>query len=133
MPEVSVDIGGRAYVVACDPGQEDALRTAAALLGREAHTVNASAGMVPESRMLLMAGLMLADRMREQDIAMAELKDRIRAVEMRAERAEADAARTSDTTAQSGLFEAEDTQARALLERIALELETLADDLEGSD
>lgn len=62
MAELDLSIGGKTYRVACADGEELHLRTAAAALNDEAQTVIASAGQVPETRMLLMAGLMLADK-----------------------------------------------------------------------
>lgn len=63
MPELVLDIGGRQFTVACQPGEELHLQTAASVLDAEAQVVNESVGRVPESRLLLMAGLMLADKM----------------------------------------------------------------------
>ncbi|MGI3164510.1 cell division protein ZapA [Pseudooceanicola sp. 200-1SW] len=62
MPEVEISIGGRRFDVACQEGEEHFLETAAGLLDREAVTLVQQTGRIPESRMLLMAGLMLADR-----------------------------------------------------------------------
>ena len=62
MPQVEVTIGGRSFEVACQDGEEQYLITAAALLDAEAAHLSAQIGRMPESRMLLMAGLMLADR-----------------------------------------------------------------------
>lgn len=62
MPEVKVTIGGRDYEVACQPGEEQFLISAAETLDNEARTLAEMAGRLPESRMLLMAGLMLADK-----------------------------------------------------------------------
>lgn len=62
MPEVSVTIGGKAFAVACQPGEEHFLRAAAAMLDAEAQPLMAQLGRLPEARMLLMAGLMLADK-----------------------------------------------------------------------
>ncbi|SHI33193.1 cell division protein ZapA [Palleronia salina] len=62
MPEEKVTIGGRDYEVACQPGEEGFLHAAAEMLDTEARTLSAQAGRLPESRMLLMAGLMLADK-----------------------------------------------------------------------
>ncbi len=62
MPELTLSIGGRNFVVACEPGEEPQLEQAAALLNAEAATLVNELGHIPESRMLLMAGLMLADR-----------------------------------------------------------------------
>jgi cell division protein ZapA len=62
MPEVSITVGGKDFVVACQDGEEAYLRTAAQMLDREAAALLEQIGRLPEVRMLLMAGLMLADR-----------------------------------------------------------------------
>lgn len=62
MPDIEVIVGGRSFTVACQPGEEHFLRSAAALLDAEAAPLVAQMGRLPESRMLLMAGLMLADK-----------------------------------------------------------------------
>ncbi|MEM8803210.1 MAG: cell division protein ZapA, partial [Pseudomonadota bacterium] len=62
MPEVNIKIGGRSFAVACQDGEEHFLQSAAALLDTEAKALMDQIGRLPESRMLLMAGLMLADK-----------------------------------------------------------------------
>ena len=62
MPEVTIAIGGRDFVVACQEGEEHYLRTAARMLDDEAQVLIKQVGRMPEARMLLMAGLMLADK-----------------------------------------------------------------------
>lgn len=62
MPEVTIVIGGRNFEVACREGEEHFLASAAAMLDEEARTLHDSIGRVPETKMLLMAGLMLADK-----------------------------------------------------------------------
>jgi len=62
MPEITIHIGGRDFDVVCKDGEEPFLHSAAALLDIEAHTLTDSIGRIPEARMLLMAGLMLADK-----------------------------------------------------------------------
>ncbi|MDV7144946.1 cell division protein ZapA [Tropicimonas sp. TH_r6] len=76
MPEVNIEIGGKEFSVACQEGEEQYLRDAAAMLDREARGLVSQIGRMPESRMLLMAGLMLADRTAayEQKAASAEEK-----------------------------------------------------------
>ena len=63
MPEVEIEIGGRRFEVACQPGEEDYLIAAATALNEEASNIGQQSGRLSESRMLLMAGLMLADQM----------------------------------------------------------------------
>lgn len=62
MPEVHVSIGGREFEVSCQEGEEHYLHSAAALIDAEASVLSAQIGRMPEARMLLMAGLMLADK-----------------------------------------------------------------------
>ena len=62
MPEVTITIGGRDFEVACQEGEEHYLKSAAAMLDAEASVLNSQIGRMPEARMLLMAGLMLADK-----------------------------------------------------------------------
>ena len=62
MPEVTIKIGQRPYTVNCPEGEEPQLQKARDALDTEASTLLAQAGRVPEAQMLLMSGLMLADR-----------------------------------------------------------------------
>jgi cell division protein ZapA len=62
MPEVTIKIGDRPFKVACPAGEESQLEAASAKLNAEAKVLIAHSGRVPESQMLLMSGLMLADR-----------------------------------------------------------------------
>lgn len=82
MPEVTITIGGRDFAVACQEGEESYLQSAAKMLDDEAQVLAEQAGRMPEARMLLMAGLMLADKT-------ASVEDRIG--EVQAELAEREA------------------------------------------
>ncbi|MDE2789306.1 MAG: cell division protein ZapA [Paracoccaceae bacterium] len=62
MPEIVVQIAGREFELKCQDGEEEALRRAAACLGAEADTLSDALGRIPESRLLLLAGLMVADK-----------------------------------------------------------------------
>ena len=62
MPEVSIDIGGKSFTVSCQSGEEQYLVSAAASLNAEADKLGDQNSKISESRMLLMAGLMLADK-----------------------------------------------------------------------
>ncbi|MFY0691831.1 MAG: cell division protein ZapA [Paracoccaceae bacterium] len=90
MPEVDVTIGGRVFQVACQEGEEHFLQSAAKLLNNEAAVLSEQIGRIPETRMLLMAGLMLADKT-------AGLEEELRAMEERAKslRYELDSARAA--------------------------------------
>jgi len=62
MPEVTIHIGGRSFEVACQEGEEHFLHSAAKMLDDEAQALAAQIGRLQETRMLLMAGLLLADK-----------------------------------------------------------------------
>jgi len=62
MPEVTIHIGGRSFEVACQDGEEHFLHSAAKMLDEEAQALAAQIGRLQETRMLLMAGLLLADK-----------------------------------------------------------------------
>ncbi|MGI9388738.1 MAG: cell division protein ZapA [Boseongicola sp.] len=77
MPEVQISIGGRPFAVACQDGEEHFLQSAAKLLDNEASTLMDQIGRLPEARMLLMAGLMLADKTAGSDEQMKSLEDKV--------------------------------------------------------
>ena len=62
MPNVVITVGGRQFEVACQDGEEGFLEAAARVLDDEAKLLTDQVGRLTESRMLLMVGLMLADK-----------------------------------------------------------------------
>ena len=81
MPEVTIQIGGRGFEVSCQEGEEAFLHSAAKLLDDEAQVLSDQIGRMPESRMLLMAGLMLADKAAGTDEKINALQAKLAAVE----------------------------------------------------
>ncbi|WP_299363938.1 cell division protein ZapA [uncultured Paracoccus sp.] len=62
MATVEFRIGHKEYSLSCQEGEEKLLRRAAGMLDAEARQILEQVGRVPEPRLLLLAGLMLADR-----------------------------------------------------------------------
>ncbi|WP_172295612.1 cell division protein ZapA [Pseudoruegeria sp. HB172150] len=87
MPEVKITIGGRDYAVACQEGEEQYLHSAAGLLDTEAAALSGQVSRLPESRMLLMAGLMLADKTAGMEEQLREAEARVAALSAELERA----------------------------------------------
>lgn len=83
MPDIEISIGGRNFTVSCQPGEEHFLRGAAAMLDAEAAPLVAQMGRLPESRMLLMAGLMLADKTAAIEDENRQLKLKLAEIESR--------------------------------------------------
>jgi cell division protein ZapA len=134
MAEIDLEIGGKQFRVACADGEERQLEAAANLVAAEAQNLVAAIGQVPESRMLLMSALMLGDRHIALQGQLRAAEDRIRALELRTERAEAEAVAPPPAAkpVQSGLFEQDPAEAIAALTRTAKTLEAMADALESS-
>jgi len=81
MPEVKISIGGREFTVSCQEGEEHYLHSAASLLDTEATALSAQIGRLPEARMLLMSGLMLADKTAGMDEQMKAAQEKAAALE----------------------------------------------------
>jgi cell division protein ZapA len=128
MPQVEIAIGGRTFEVACQEGEQQFLHSAAAMLDTEAAHLADQIGRMPESRMLLMAGLMLADKT-------AGLEDQVRALEAEAAqtRAAIEALKAQPTPepvrVEVPVVPAHVTEALA---EIAARAEALADQIEAS-
>jgi len=76
MADVSVGVGGRRYVLACEAGEERRLEALAARIDAEAQALSAKLTQPPnEARLLLMAALMIADRLDEAETALAAERD----------------------------------------------------------
>ncbi len=83
MADLDIIIGGRSFTVACQEGEEHFLRTAAAMLDSEAQPLVGQLGRLPEGRLLLMAGLMLADRTAAVEDELRTLRARLQEIEDR--------------------------------------------------
>ncbi|WP_113911259.1 cell division protein ZapA [Roseovarius dicentrarchi] len=77
MPEIDIEIGGRSFQVSCQEGEEHYLYSAAKMLDDEATVLSAQIGRIPEPRMLLMAGLMLADKTAGLEDKLREIEDQL--------------------------------------------------------
>ncbi len=127
MPEVEIEIGGRSFEVACQEGEEHYLRFAAKMLDEEASVLTAQIGRIPETRMLLMAGLMLADKTAGMQDKLREAEDKM--VEKEAELDQLrNAPQPEPKTVEVPVVP--DTVTDAFAE-IAARAESLADQIEG--
>jgi len=144
MPELTLEIGGRVFEVACEPGQEPSLARAALLLDAEAVKVTDAIGKSTEKRLLLLSGLMLADSMTQLEDRYAALEERLRQAEERTRIAEAKSAMLAanalklETQASHAVSPAEVEALReekdaaiGLLARLIADVESLADRAEA--
>ncbi len=74
MAQVSIQINGRDYLIACEDGEEKHLVFLADYVNRQVEGLVESVGQVGEARLLLMASLLLADELAEASQELEDLK-----------------------------------------------------------
>lgn len=65
MASVEIEIASRRYAIACRDGEEEHLRSVAAIVNRKAREAENALGSLGEARQLLFASLLLADELKE--------------------------------------------------------------------
>ena len=76
MTELEISIGGRIFSVACENGEQDKVKRAAALINEEADSIQAQLGRLPEAKMLLLSALLIADRLVDAESDSKDLQER---------------------------------------------------------
>jgi cell division protein ZapA len=74
MAQVTVKINGYAYPVGCDDGQETHLARMAESVEERINSIKALGGQSGESRLLVLAALLMADELHDQAIVLEKLK-----------------------------------------------------------
>lgn len=77
MAQVIVKIAERPYTMQCPAGEEEHLQELARLLDTEVQRVKRQVGQVGDVRQLVMAGLMVADRLSETLKRVEDLEDQV--------------------------------------------------------
>ena len=74
MAQVTVNIAGRSYRMACDDGQEDHLRELGRLLDEKIEELRGSFGEIGDMRLSVMAAITMADELSETRRRVASLE-----------------------------------------------------------
>ncbi|WP_127142498.1 cell division protein ZapA [Pelagibacterium montanilacus] len=80
MAEVSVEINGRKYRMACEDGQETHLSGLAARFNRYIDEFKGAFGEIGDNRLTVMAGIAIVDELAEAERKLGELKDELQSV-----------------------------------------------------
>ncbi|MCP5432172.1 MAG: cell division protein ZapA [Alphaproteobacteria bacterium] len=80
MSQVSVSVNGRSYIVACDEGEEEHLRELSRYIDKHVSSLADSIGQVGDSRLLLMAGLLVCDELSDALTRLDELEQEIQSL-----------------------------------------------------
>lgn len=65
MPQMNISINGQSYVIACNAGEEDRLKALAGMVDGHVRQLAENVGQIGESKLLLMAAILLADEVSE--------------------------------------------------------------------
>lgn len=110
MAQISVEINGRKYDIACDDGQEAHLKRLSEYVDKRVGELVAAVGQAGEARLLVMAALLLAD----------ELSDAYDEVEV-----------LKKETTNPGKINRLEEELGGFLENLAGRLEAVAEGLDG--
>ena len=126
MPDINLNIGGRSFAVACPEGEEASLEAAAQILSADASTLVEQSKTLSESQMLLISGLMSADRAIsiQEDLKKAEVE--INNLKLKIEEGSKEKSIDDDKLSSSNLT----TELYERLSKLSLKAESLADSLE---
>ncbi|MGO9742321.1 MAG: cell division protein ZapA [Roseiarcus sp.] len=125
MAQVSVNIGGRSYRLACNPGEEAHLAALAAALDRKIQEMRQAFGEIGDQRLAVMAALTIADEASE-----ARARGEREAARAEAAETEARAAQAEAHEARHGAEMRAATLARDL-DELTRRLDALAEALRG--
>ena len=74
MPEVNVEIDGRKYRMACEPGQEQHLQQLAERYNQSIDSLRGTFGEIGDNRLTVMAGIAILDELVEAERRIEKLK-----------------------------------------------------------
>jgi cell division protein ZapA len=114
MSDVTIEINGRAYQIACEDGQEDHLKRLAEILEKRLQDLVSNVGQVGQERLFVLVGLLMADELSE---SLAEIDEA---------RANPEIARCFQDEAS----EKAEAKAAHTLELLADRIETIAETIE---
>ena len=133
MPVLELKVGGRNFSIACEDGQEETLRQAAATLDAEAKKLQSIQTAIPDDVLIAMSGIMVSNRINGLENKLAVTEDRMEKMQAELEflRNQPTPESTRETVIET-VIETPD-EVWELLEQTASQLEELAEQLETSD
>lgn len=100
MAQVTVQVNGKPFIVGCEDGQEARLAELARQFDGQVSQVSAAVGQIGETRLFLMAGLMLADELAEAQAKLGQARRELQGVQGGRSDIEARAAEALDSAAR---------------------------------
>lgn len=123
MGQINVQINGRSHAVACEDGEEEHLMELAQFVATQAEELAGSLGQVPDSRLLLMTALVVADELGESLARVDELEQELEV--LRSAKRPLMSGQPADTGSSTTASE-DTTQLIEILDRAATRVEDIA-------
>ncbi len=80
MPQVTVEVNGRAYRLSCGEGEQEHVMSLSRKIDRHSNTIDLNKSPANEGRNMLLAALMVADELHEKEQKVEELEQEIAAL-----------------------------------------------------
>lgn len=80
MAQVNVTVNGRSYRMACDDGQEDHLSELGERFDQAIDELRRSLGEIGDQRLIVMAGILMTDRLDEAERRLSGLEQEVQAL-----------------------------------------------------
>jgi cell division protein ZapA len=77
VPEVNVEINGRKYRMACEPGQQGHLMRLADRFNSQVEALKGAVGEIGDNRLTVMAGIAVVDELNEAEKRIAALEEQV--------------------------------------------------------
>ena len=116
MAQVEVTVNGRQYHVACEDGKEEHLLELADYLNRNVAQLVQSIGQVGEARLMLMAGLLIADELFDSRDSIIKMESEFADTKLAAGKAAGEVVNAANTA----------------IDRVALRLDNIAQQLQSA-
>lgn len=100
MAQLTIDVNGRPYQVGCEDGQEPHLQELARMFDRQVRAVSQDMGQLSETRLFLMAALLLADELWDSRSRMAGIQGELARLQSDQARIESKAVAALDAAAK---------------------------------
>ncbi len=120
MPQVTVEVGGRAYRLSCGDGEQEHVIALARRIDKFASQVQGSKSPTNEGRNMLMAALMVADELHDRDERLTALEKEV-----------ADLKASGAGGAPDERIAEMETAVAEMLDRAAAQIESATAEIEG--
>jgi len=128
MPQVTVEVNGRAYRLSCGEGEQDHVLSLSKRIDRHSNSITLNKAPANEGRNMLLAALMVADELHEKEQRVTALEEEVAA--LKAGGAVPAAAAAEGTEPDERIAEMEMAVAQ-MLDRAAAQIEVVTNEIEA--